>query len=95
MSTLKDILQIFIGLLVGLLSAFVLSQLWGWFISSSFDLPKIGTKTAYGIYLIFGLLTVGIKKIDYDKEKAILNMIGTFIAVLFVWGLGAAIHYWL
>jgi hypothetical protein len=74
------------------LEAFVLSQLWNWFITP-FGLPIINLWLAIGLSLTIKMF-VGFKDSQKKYEKYseyIIHFMGTAFLSLFVWGFGALI----
>lgn len=53
--TIMGIMFIILFLVIGLLDAFVISKLWGWFIVPLFDLPSLTMPFAFGLMLFVGL----------------------------------------
>lgn len=78
------------GILVGFFGGFTISTMWNWFVVPTFHLPALTTMTAYGICLMLTLFSS--TKAEDDEDKAIGNLILTFIKVLLVLGLGTVVH---
>lgn len=91
-----------IGLIAGfVLQAIVITILWGWFISSVFNLPPIEVKQALGL-LLFGKLfflttakreDLSVSRIGWYKGvfEPIILWVG---ASLLVWWLASIVYHW-
>ncbi len=67
----------------GFMSAYVLTQLWEWFIVPAFGLPSMSFVAAFGIMLISGLLSVRIQKEESENaEPSVYLLLQFFIPVL-------------
>jgi mannose/fructose/N-acetylgalactosamine-specific phosphotransferase system component IIC len=76
-----------------LLNAFVLTQLWHWFVVP-FGIMTLSMAHAYGIAILIRLFTY---HHNYAKEKTgndalVDSIIAMFMAPLFAWGFGAIAH---
>jgi len=85
---MKILGMLFYSLLVGLLSAYVFTKLWGWFVIPIFDVPGLTFWYAYGLMITFGLLTMSRKYYEMTVEDYSLML----SIPLMAWGFGAIIH---
>lgn len=77
-----------IGLLSGVLSGYVLSVLWGWFISPVFGLPELSIMQALGLALIVTFLTGESSPKGEDTRSTGEIMIAVFLRLLFTLAIG-------
>ena len=82
-------------LFVGVFRAYVLTQLWAWFIVP-LGLEQIGLWHAWGLAMIIGMFTVKASDYKSDEKKDMTEKIGLFISpvitTLVVWGIGSIVH---
>jgi len=88
-----------VAIIIGAVArAYVIAQLWGWFIASAFNLPEIDMSTAFGLSLFASLFTT--QQNPYtegmDTPQVIGAAVGTFIGQLlsyaFVLAIGGLVH---
>ena len=82
---------------IAILNAFVLTHLWAWFVAP-LGLPLIGKAQAYGLCLLFGLVSGHLAKekakVDEPKE-AVTLVVGWLLAPLVALGAGAIAHHFM
>jgi len=89
---LKAIGALCLALLLTLLRAVMIADLWRWFVVPNFNLPSLGIMAIAGILLLISLLTPtkrdkGIKMDDLAEDA--LVAVGCW---LIIWGFAALIH---
>ena len=95
---MKAIIGIFLSVFALVFLCFTISSVWGWFIVPAFGLPAITAVHAYGILLVFGLLSSsmviliavqshqGYKDLDNDGQ-----LIARSVMTFLIAGLGLVI----
>jgi hypothetical protein len=89
-----------IALLVGaLIRAYVIAQLWGWFMAPAFHVPEITMSTAFGLSLFASLFLPPPQTPDsegMDTPALIGKLVGAFLGQLLGYGfvlmLGGLVH---
>lgn len=75
-----------------IIDGWVLSTLWGWFISPLFGLPSLSIPTAIGIALFVGLIT---KKVETTSDEELSNSIKSIIARVLFYPLTVLLIGWI
>jgi len=79
-----------IALLVGaVVRAYVIAQLWGWFVAPAFHVPEISMSTAFGLSLFAGLFLPPPQTPDttgMDTPELIGKLVGLFLGQLLGYG---------
>lgn len=95
------LLFIAFGLACAMLSAFVLRDLWNWFVVGPLIVPPITWAEAYGlsIFISFLKMKAGDGKDDertFGEEllHGVAKIIGYLIAAGLIWAIGAVVHAW-
>jgi len=92
---------LFIG---ALLRAFIITQIWGWYMVPLFGVAPITMVLAFGLACIVQLLTLNraglsadrvAENKDAENSHAILSAASMLVATLFIWGMAAIGTLWL
>lgn len=82
---------LFSGFGIGFLNAFVVRDLWQWFVSP-LGVPSISWAQAYGLDVLVTYLTMTRMSLDYDSPNK-WKTLGIGVAVALVcWAMGWALH---
>jgi hypothetical protein len=77
------------------IATLVFMDYWTWFIVP-LGVTNIGFAHALGLMFFISLLTRGLSKVemkdDADKGDVVIAVVGDFAAVVFLWGVGWALH---
>ena len=89
-------LSIPLSIIGGIYLAFVLSQLWSIFIAPIFDIPEIGMRAAYGVFLFASVIQFPIhKRLPEKEERSLGDMCRSFvfsiIGYTMFWGIGGIV----
>ena len=85
-------------ILTSILRAYVIAQLWSWFIVSALNVPEISMTTAFGFSLLAGLFTNSPTPKSDGREtgEQVSDLVGAFLGVLlkyaFALVLGTVVH---
>ncbi len=71
---------------------YVLSSMWGWFVVP-LGVQAISPANAAGLAAIAAVIK-GYRDTKRDSIEVLGDLVGTIIGTLFMWGIGAAIHFW-
>jgi hypothetical protein len=95
---------VFFGMVIGyLFKAYIISQIWGWYMVPLFGVGALPMIFAMGLLFLIDLINLDIKgmKADTvaekeltDKQK-VIPYIGAVLAYLLVWGLAAIGRRWI
>lgn len=82
MTGLAIIGVIFIAIISTIFNGFALSQLWSWFVVTTFGLQAITIPQAIGISMVIGFLT-GNSTTDNDKSDSTEKIIKAIVTAIF------------
>jgi hypothetical protein len=70
-----------VAIVVGsIMEGWVLSKLWGWFVSPLFGVPSLSIAAAIGFALVISMLTHQSTSSDSNKDKDWTNLVAAVIA---------------
>ena len=99
---LSLIVIVILGIPVSLLSGVVLVDLWRWFVEPVFPAaPSLTYLQAIGLGLVAGWFKIGLQTVDFDTKNrgpiaaGIGVLVAFTVALLILWGAGAAWHHFI